>query len=209
MKFISLEYIKEHSRLDYNCEDSLLTLYANSAEDTVLNIMNRTYHDLIENYGEVPAAIMQATLMLVDAGYLYRNPISPQNLSTVGYAFDMLIKPYMQLANESGSSSPQLVTLGSEVKILLSTSLPYDLKMEDVDFNVTVLNDDEKGKSKHYAKEDCKLTQDGEYIVLLDTEELGVGSLMVKEEFMIPDSDFPSGYRKEVIRINPNIKVVG
>ena len=97
MKYLTLDYIKQHSRIDYCCEDELLELYANSAEDTVMNYLNRSFEDLIEEYGQVPPAIMHTTLMLVDVSYQYRSPISPQNLYTVPYTFDVLVKPYMIL----------------------------------------------------------------------------------------------------------------
>ena len=35
MKYLSLEYIKQHSRIDYDCEDGLLEMYGDSAEETV------------------------------------------------------------------------------------------------------------------------------------------------------------------------------
>lgn len=97
MKFLTLEYIKKHSRIDYDIEDDLLKLYGASAEDTTLSMLNRSYEDLIETYGEVPPAIKQAALMLVDVSYSQRSPISPQNMSVVAYTFDALIKPYMIL----------------------------------------------------------------------------------------------------------------
>lgn len=97
MRFLSLEYIKQHSRIDYDCEDALLELYGDAAEETVLNYCNRTLEDLVSNYGEVPAAIMQAALMLVDVGYQYRSPINPTNIYVVPYTFDVLVKPYMIL----------------------------------------------------------------------------------------------------------------
>lgn len=97
MKFLTLEYIKKHSRIDYDIEDDLLKLYGKSAEDTTLNMLNRSYENLIETYGEVPPAIMQASLMLVDVSYTQRSPISMQNMSVVAYTFDALIKPYMIL----------------------------------------------------------------------------------------------------------------
>lgn len=97
MKYITLEYIKQHSRIDYDCEDSLLEIYGEAAEETVLNHLNRSYDDLVEAYGGVPKPIMQATLMLVDVSYQYRSPVNATSVSVVPYTFDILIKPYMQL----------------------------------------------------------------------------------------------------------------
>lgn len=97
MKWTTLDDIRLHSRLDFVCEDSLLELYATSAEDTILYLLQRSHQDLLDNYGEVPAAIRQATLLLVESSYQHRSPSSPQNLSIVPYGIDFLLKPYMIL----------------------------------------------------------------------------------------------------------------
>jgi hypothetical protein len=103
MEYLTIQYIKKHSRIDYDCEDSLLELYGNAAEETVANYLNRgnkvadCVQSLKEQYGGVPSAIRQAALMLVDVSYSYRSPISPTNVSVVPYTFDILVKPYMKL----------------------------------------------------------------------------------------------------------------
>ena len=98
-KWTTIDYIKKHSRLDYDCENDLLELYIVSAEETILNIIDRTYEDLLEKYKDVPAPIRHATLLLVENSYTHRSPAEPMQLYTVGYSFDLLIKPYMKLAN--------------------------------------------------------------------------------------------------------------
>ena len=103
MKYLTIQYIKEHSRIDYDCEDAVLELYGDSAEQTMASYLNRgvtveeMVEDLKEVYGHVPAPIIHATLMLVDISYQYRSPISPTNVSVVPYTFDILVKPYMKL----------------------------------------------------------------------------------------------------------------
>lgn len=97
MKWLTLDYIKQHSRICCDCEDEILVTYGDSAEATILNIIDRTYDELIQNYGEVPAPLYQAALMLVDVSYTYHSPISPVSLNMVPYTFDVLIKPYMKL----------------------------------------------------------------------------------------------------------------
>ena len=100
MKFLTFDQIKAQLRLDDEQaleEHDLLELYGEAAEDMVLNTMNRTMEDIIEQYGVVPKALVQAGLMLVAQSYQHREPASPQNLYTVPYAFDMLLKPYMKL----------------------------------------------------------------------------------------------------------------
>ena len=98
MKFLTLEYIKQHSRIDYDAEDKLLPLYGEAAEETVLNWINRSYENVIETYGKVPEAVIQAALMIVVTSYQYRSPITPGNISVVPYTFDILVKPYMRLS---------------------------------------------------------------------------------------------------------------
>jgi uncharacterized phage protein (predicted DNA packaging) len=97
MKYLTIDDIKQQLRLDFDCEAALLELYGQGAEDTVLYLCNRTYENIIGTYGEVPAAIRQATLELVTNSYEQRSPASPSNLSAVPYNFDLLIKPYMLL----------------------------------------------------------------------------------------------------------------
>ena len=101
MKWLTIDYIKQHSRIDFDCEDAVLQLYGEAAEETVMKIIGRNYDEIVEKFGTddkpVPAALIHASLMLVDLAYQQRSPISTQNMYTVPYAFDMLVKPYMKL----------------------------------------------------------------------------------------------------------------
>lgn len=100
MKYLTFEQIKAQLRLDdaqAMDERKLLELYGEAAEDMVLNTCNRTITDIFEQYGMVPKALVQAGLMLVAQSYQHREPASPQNLYTVPYAYDLLLKPYIKL----------------------------------------------------------------------------------------------------------------
>ena len=106
MKWLTIEYIKTHSRIDYDCEDSLLELYGEAAEQSVLNVINRSFEELLEVFGIptadpdkklVPAPIIQASLMIVDNSYQFRAAATPQNIYATLYGVDALIKPYMKL----------------------------------------------------------------------------------------------------------------
>ena len=99
MKWLTLEWIKLHSRIDFDCEDDLLELYGEDAEQTILNLIRRSFDDLIETYGEVPKPLYVAALMMVEVSYTQRAPITQTNLYTVPYAFDTKVKPYMKLAD--------------------------------------------------------------------------------------------------------------
>ena len=100
MKWLSLEWIKAHSRIDFNNEDSLLELYGSSAESTILNLCNRTAEDLIDEYGEIPPPLYEAALMLVEMSYTQRSPVSQTQPYPV-LAFDIKVKPYMKLTSNS------------------------------------------------------------------------------------------------------------
>jgi hypothetical protein len=106
MKFLTFDQIKAQLRLDdaqAEAEQTLLELYGDAAEDMVLNTCNRTITDIFEQYGVVPKALVQAGLMLVAQSYQHREPASPQNLSVVPYAYDLLLKPYMRLTTSSAT----------------------------------------------------------------------------------------------------------
>lgn len=106
MKWLTIDAIKKHSRIDFDCEDSLLELYGESAEETVLNVIGRSYEELVELFGtderQVPAPIVHASLMLVELSYTQRAPITQYNLYAVRYGFEMMIKPYIRLAEKTG-----------------------------------------------------------------------------------------------------------
>lgn len=99
MKWLTLDWIKKHSRIDFDCENEELEEYGNDAEETVLSLINRSYEELIERYGRVPHPLFVASLMLVEMDYTHRSPDSMNNLYTVPYSFDMKVKPYMKLAD--------------------------------------------------------------------------------------------------------------
>lgn len=102
MRWLDISLIKAHCRIESNCEDTLLELYGNSAEETVLNYTSRTEAELkaMGTDGKVPFAIVEASLMLVDHSYQHRSPVSPINLSSVPYTFDVKVKPYMKLTED-------------------------------------------------------------------------------------------------------------
>ena len=103
MEYLTLEYIKKHSRIDFDCEDDLLELYGNSAENTMAQHLQRgkdateLVASLTEEYGKVPEPIIHATLELVDASYQHRSPADAQQMYYVLYGFDFKVKPYMKL----------------------------------------------------------------------------------------------------------------
>ena len=98
MKYLTIDDIKAHVRIDFDCEDAELELYGTGAEDTILYLCNRTYENLIGTYGEVPAAVRNATLLLVANSYEQRSPVSPQHYSPSPYTFEFMLKEFIVLA---------------------------------------------------------------------------------------------------------------
>lgn len=211
MKFLTLEQIKTqlHIEPDFTLEDDDLTLYGESAEQVIFNLCQRPYGDFIETYGAIPLDIVHAALLLVTVSYEHRSPVSMQNLSIRPDGFDMNIKPYMRLTSAT-DGDVQTVTLGSDVKIEFTADLPDGLLLKDVDFTVKVINMSEKDKAIDVLKADCIMTDEGaSYVVLVDSEKMGIGTLMLRLTVFIPDTDYQSGTRKEVVKINPHIRITG
>lgn len=215
MKWTTIEYIHQHSRIDFNCEDALLELYANAAEDVILDICRRTYEDFIGEYGKIPPAIRQATLMLVEVSYNHRSPDAIQNVYVRPYTFDMLVKPYMRLSDRPSERHSSLtnVVLGSDFKMVLPVSIEEagdDVKLSDLDFSVTVINNDQKDVSVTIEKDSCTVDDDENTItVYLNSDDLNIGLLVAKVSLSIPDEEYPGGVRRSVQRVNPYIRITG
>ncbi len=102
MKIIKLSYIKAHSRVCGNCEDDVLQLYGESAEDAIVNYLNRgktvdaCIESLVNEYGKIPAAIRHAALLLVEMSNEHRTPITQANVNYVP-VLEINLKPYMIL----------------------------------------------------------------------------------------------------------------
>lgn len=191
MKFLTLEEIKQQLRIepDFTMEDKLLTRFGNSAEQTVLRLCNRTLENIVAYFGTkdepVPSDLIHAALLLVSQSYQYREAVSVQSLYSLPYAFDMMIKPFMRLADEVFSESD--IPIGTDAKILFSVELPDGLTMKDVAFSVTVKS---RTASVTVQKEECIIVTDESYVVMVDTNELGVGHYKLVVTLQVPDTDY-------------------
>ena len=98
MEYLTVEYIKAHSRIDYDCEDDLIDAYGTAAEKTVIKLLGRSLDDLKEaNDGMVPAPVIVATYQIADSLIQHRAPTEQVNLSVVPYGIDLMLKPYIVL----------------------------------------------------------------------------------------------------------------
>lgn len=209
MKWLTLAYIKEHSRLDYNIEDDLLTIYAESAEDQVLNDIGRSYVELLEWKGEVPKAIIHASLMLVDFAYEQRSPVDKINWSVVPYTYERLIKPYIRLAGlEYDNVADGAVVYPSDIKVEFTATLANGLHLDDVNFSVFFLNENDNNKRQAFTKAECLRVDADHYVARVSTVSVGVGRYKGQLAVMIPDTDYDSGYRTEIMEFDPKIRVI-
>ena len=103
MKWLTIDSIKQQLRIETDCEDALLEAYGKAVEDVMLKYLNYTYEEMIEEYGEVPAPIIVASLMIVAGNQNYREPQSPIQLHNVPYSFDFMVKPYMRLTSRNNT----------------------------------------------------------------------------------------------------------
>ena len=105
MKWLTLTRIKAQCRIeqDFTEEDELLELYGESAEDAILELLNRSYTDLYEVYGHIPAPVVHSSLMLVDSLYQFRGKDLAQTLNS-NPTFALLLKPYMRLADKKSNN---------------------------------------------------------------------------------------------------------
>lgn len=109
MKWLTLEKIKAQLRIDpsFTIEDEILTMYGESAENSVLDIIRRSHDEVLEKYGKVPTPLVHASLMLVDISYKERGPVSSQKLYEVPYGIDHKLKPYMKLSDDEKTIETQ------------------------------------------------------------------------------------------------------
>lgn len=98
LQFLTLDYIKQHSRICGDCENEILVLYAKGAENNLLRLCDRTYDELVAmGGGTFPEELMIAGLLLVDVLYSHRSPQEAVKLSDVAYTFEFYAKPFMKL----------------------------------------------------------------------------------------------------------------
>lgn len=95
LRFLDLEEVKQHLRIDGNDEDKVITRYCLSAETEALRTMQRTLESLYEEFGEVPDDIIEACMMRIATHYKYREDLTDRNLWRVDYAWDRALIPYI------------------------------------------------------------------------------------------------------------------
>ena len=98
LRWLSVDAIKTHSRIDFDCDVAELEQFGVAAEQAILDLTRRTYENFIDTYGRIPDPIFNATLLLVQNLYNNRDAADTQKKEASLYGFDLLLKNYMCLS---------------------------------------------------------------------------------------------------------------
>lgn len=101
MKWLNIEAIHAHCRIDFNCEDAELEQFANAAEQGIMDLTGRTYENFVDTYGTLPDPIFNASLLLVQSLYKNRDAEEQRDSKEILFGFAFLVKNYMILTKGS------------------------------------------------------------------------------------------------------------
>ena len=97
LKWLSLDAIHAHCRIDFNCEDAELEQMGITAEQAILDLTRRTFDNFIDTYGRIPDPIYNATLLLVQSLYKNRDAEEQRDSKEIAFGFSFMVKNYMVL----------------------------------------------------------------------------------------------------------------
>ena len=99
-----------------------------------------------------------------------------------------------------------VIGLGSEIKFNLNIEPIGGYTMDDYDFLAEVYC--KAKKSVVVEKKDAIRIDANNYLLPVDTQEIGHGVIRVKIHALIPDKDFYDGVRTEVVFIETGIEII-
>ena len=97
LKWLSLDAIHAHCRIDFDCEDAELEQFGMAAEQAILDLTRRTYENFVDTYGRIPDPIFNATLLLVQSLYKNRDAEEQRDSKEIAFGFSFMVKNYMVL----------------------------------------------------------------------------------------------------------------
>ena len=97
LKWLSIDAIHAHCRIDFACEDAELEQMGIAAEQAILDLTRRTYENFIDTYGRIPDPIFNATLLLVQSLYKNRDAEEQRDSKEIAFGFSFMVKNYMVL----------------------------------------------------------------------------------------------------------------
>ena len=97
LKWLSIDAIHAHCRIDFDCEDAELEQMGITAEQAILDLTRRTYENFIDTYGRIPDPIFNASLLLVQSLYNNRDAEEQRDSKEIAFGFSFMVKNYMVL----------------------------------------------------------------------------------------------------------------
>jgi hypothetical protein len=101
LKWLNLDAIHQHCRIDFNCEDAELEQMGITAEQAILDLTRRTFENFIDTYGRIPDPIFNASLLLVQSLYKNRDAEEQRDSKEIAFGFSFMVKNYMYLSGGS------------------------------------------------------------------------------------------------------------
>lgn len=96
--------------------------------------------------------------------------------------------------------------IGTELKLNIHIEPIGKVTMDDYDFEVEVYCSPKRPVMA--TKKDMIRVDSNNYVVLVDTNEVGAGDLKCKVTAYVPDGDFPDLIRTEVVCIDTGINII-
>ena len=97
LKWLSIDAIHAHCRIDFACEDAELEQMGIAAEQAILDLTRRTFDNFIDTYGRIPDPIFNASLLLVQSLYKNRDAEEQRDSKEIAFGFSFMVKNYMVL----------------------------------------------------------------------------------------------------------------
>ena len=100
---IDLGRAKKHLNIDTDFKDDdpyILTLIKVSENAIAIHLNYKNLYEVAERYGEIPAGVEQAQLLLIGNLYANREPVSYSSAVKVPYTLEYLISLYRNYKDE-------------------------------------------------------------------------------------------------------------
>lgn len=124
LKWLSIDAIHAHCRIDFACEDAELEQMGIAAEQAILDLTRRTFDNFIDTYGRIPDPIYNATLLLVQSLYKNRDAEEQRDSKEIAFGFSFMVKNYMVL---TGGTPLEVERDGLLVKLtVVMTEFDFD-----------------------------------------------------------------------------------
>lgn len=95
--------------------------------------------------------------------------------------------------------------IGTELKININVKPIGDIHLSDCDFTCTFFIN--STKSVVLKKADLIKVDNDNFIALLNSEDLGIGTIRMTIKILVPDSDFNDGFRTEIETVCTGINI--